>query len=90
MTPTELRLRLAAGYSPLPLHGKVPPLKEWSRRFDTSPAEIEMWGRMWSEAGNTGLLTRRVPTIDVDVANPEAAEACKALICERFDGRGSS
>ena len=34
-----------------------------------TPDQLEMWGRIWPDAINTGILTRGVPTLDVDILN---------------------
>jgi hypothetical protein len=73
-----------AGFAPLPLNGKRPTLKEWTANDD----EIRLWGRTYPEAENTGVLTRTAPAIDIDIMNPEAAEAVEELARERFEERG--
>ena len=80
---------LHAGINILPLYGKAPSmLKNWQQKFDTNDAEVVMWDKMWPDATNTGGLCRHMPTIDIDVLNPEAAEAVRDLIKERFEERG--
>jgi Bifunctional DNA primase/polymerase, N-terminal len=80
---------LHAGIHVLPLYGKAPSmLKNWQQKFDTDDAEVVMWDKMWPDAINTGALCRHMPTLDVDVLNPEAAEAVRDLIKERFEERG--
>ena len=37
---------------------------------------------------STGLITRLMPALDVDIYNPEAAKAVEELVRERFEGRG--
>jgi hypothetical protein len=67
MTPTETRLRLLkAGFSPLPLYGKEPPvygknnahkgLARWAELTTVTPEHIKMWERTWPDATNTGAL----------------------------------
>jgi hypothetical protein len=42
---TTLRLALhRSGYAPIPVHGKAPPLKDWSQKIDATPDEIALWG----------------------------------------------
>jgi hypothetical protein len=86
---TALRLQLwANGYAPLPIEGKRPPLKNWQKKIDANAAEIELWEKVYPYATNTGILTQLTPTIDIDITNPEAAEAVEALARERFEERG--
>ena len=62
-------------------------LKNWQQKFDTNDAEIVMWGQ--AVAGRDQY--RRAlspPHADdrIDVLIPEAAEAARDLIKERFRG----
>jgi hypothetical protein len=87
--PTELRLRLhRAGFDPLPLQGKHPAPKEWQKKADANDDEIKSWGRFYPYATNTGILNRRAPVIDVDILNPDAAEAVEDLARCHFEERG--
>lgn len=89
LTLTARRLRLLAnGYAPLPIEGKRPPLKNWQKRTAANAAEIELWEKVYPYATNTGILTQLTPTLDIDITNPEAAEAVEALARERFEERG--
>jgi len=89
LTPTALRLQLwANGYAPLPIEGKRPPLKDWQKKTTTNAQEIELWENTYPQATNTGILTQLTPTLDIDITNPEAAEAVEALARERFEERG--
>src|SRR5215472_5964583 len=45
-----------------------------------------MWDT-WAGASNTGILTARSPFLDIDITDPEAAEAVEQLVSERFDGQ---
>jgi hypothetical protein len=87
---TSLRLQLrAAGFAPLPLNGKAPSsVKAWQTKFDVTADEIRLWERLYPYDTNTGVLTRLTPVIDIDILNPEAAEAVEALARERFEERG--
>ena len=83
LTPTALRLKLLAnGYAPLPIEGKRPPLKGWQKKTETNAAEIELWEKVYPQATNTGILTQLTPTLDIDITNPEPAEAVEALARE--------
>jgi hypothetical protein len=85
---TELRHRLlAAGFNPLPLYGKRPAIEKWQCR-ETSTGDIYLWERIFPEATNTGILTGRVPALDIDICDPDAAQAVEDLARERFDERG--
>jgi Bifunctional DNA primase/polymerase, N-terminal len=92
-TATDFRLTTRSnGYPVIPLRGKNPGLaKKWKwQHTDVSPEQIEGWARDFGDATNTGILTKDCPTIDVDILHAEAAEACKALICEQFAGLAMS
>ena len=69
---------LKAGYLPLPVNGKKPPMKGWE---DIAATEriINKWETEFVDAVSTGILTRTVPTIDIDIMHPEAATAIEAL-----------
>ena len=85
----EVRLRLIEhGYTPVPLHGKVPPLQNWQRLENVSREQITMWAKTWSDARNTGALTRFMPTLDVDVLAPDAVRAVVEHVREKFEERG--
>jgi hypothetical protein len=85
----EVRRRLlAGGYSPLPLIGKQPVLKDWQKHDGVSDLEIDFWSKHYPAATNTGILTRLVPALDIDVLDPEAAAAVEALAKERFEEIG--
>src|SRR6516164_3647419 len=90
MSPyTARRLQLLANcYAPIPVDGKRPPLKDWQKKTDANAEEIELWERTYPYAENTGILTTTTPTLDIDIKNPEAAEAIEALARERFEERG--
>jgi hypothetical protein len=86
---TKLRLKLtAAGFCPLPLVGKRPVLEEWQKRIDASTGDIEIWSKLFPQALNTGALTRLMPALDIDIKNPEAADAVEQLVRERFEDGG--
>jgi len=88
--PTAIRLQLkAAGFSPLPLNGKAPSSVEgWQNKHGATAEEIRLWEKLYPYDHNTGLLTRLVPTIDIDIMHPEAAEAIEALAREHFEEHG--
>jgi hypothetical protein len=82
----EQRCRLrAAGFSPLPIEGKRPPMKEWEKKLDTNDEEIALWDQVWQYAHNTGFLTRFAPVLDVDILSQEGAKAVEALVRDRYE-----
>ena len=86
---TDVRLALVArGYTPVPLHGKIPSLKTWQALENVNREQIAMWAKSWPDARNTGVLTGDTPTLDLDILNEEAARAAEDLVRERFEERG--
>ena len=86
---TQRRQQLRANdYMPIPLFGKAPPLKEWQKLTVMSCDMIALWEKVWPDAINTGVLTRLMPALDIDVLNEEAARAIEELTRERFEERG--
>jgi hypothetical protein len=89
VAPTEYRMHLRrAGFDPLPVSGKQVFLEGWSTKTNASENDIRLWGKLWPDWTNTGVLTRLAPAIDLDITNPEAAEAVEELVRERFEERG--
>jgi hypothetical protein len=99
MNVTARRLQLIeAGYCPIPLFGKVPPtygknntrkgLTGWQNLTEVTPAQIDIWGKTWPDAGNTGILTRSMPTLDLDILNEEAVRAIEDHVREHYEERG--
>jgi hypothetical protein len=85
---TALRRRLRAkGFAPIPVSGKIPALEGWQLKHDTNDAEIGLCAKLYPYSQNTGMLTRLVPTLDIDILNPEAAAAVEGLARERLDER---
>jgi AAA domain-containing protein/bifunctional DNA primase/polymerase-like protein len=87
---TELRLQLrAAGFAPLPVNGKAPSsVNGWQTKLAVTTEEIKLWEKLYPYDTNTGALTKFVPAIDVDINNPDAAEAIEALAREHFEEHG--
>jgi hypothetical protein len=84
-----LRQRLhAAGFMPLPLNGKKCLIEDWSNHHDTNDGEIALWAKLFPQCDNTGILCRNTPTLDIDILDPEAAEAVEDFVRERFEDRG--
>jgi hypothetical protein len=89
MTPTDVRLQLHAnGYVPLPLIGKAPVLKNWQQKTETNAQEIALWGSIFPGATDTGTLTRRDPTLDLDILNEEAARAAEEIVRANHEEHG--
>src|SRR5262249_36742186 len=97
VTPRRLQL-IKAGYFPIPLFGKVPPtyrenntrqgLTGWQKLTEVTPAQIDIWGKTWPDAGNTGILTRSMPTLDLDILNEEAVRTIEDHVREHYEERG--
>jgi hypothetical protein len=94
-----LRHRLRnAGYSPIPLYGKEPPrygknnskkgLSQWEELHDVTAEQIDLWSKTWPDAVNTGVLTFRMPTLDIDVLNEEAVRAIEDHVREHYEESG--
>ena len=83
----RLQLR-AGGFSPLPLNGKRALMEGWARLGDATEHEIRRWTRTRPAETNTGVLTRTSPAFDIDILDPEAAEAVERLARERFEESG--
>jgi hypothetical protein len=79
---------LRAGFLPLPLHGKLPAFREWQKRTNTTPGDIEIWDDSYPLARNTGVLTALAPALDIDITNADAAQAIEDMVRERFEERG--
>jgi len=89
MTPTDVRLQLHAnGYAPLPLRGKVPVLKNWQQKTETNAQEITLWPSILPDATDTGNLTGKTPTLDIDILNEEAARAAEEIVCANHEEHG--
>ena len=78
----------SAGYTPVPNHGKIPPLKDWQNLQGVTHEQLRMWGLSWPDAINTGVLTRTVPTFDVDILNEDAARAVEDMVREHYEETG--
>jgi hypothetical protein len=71
---TLCRKRLvAAGYLPLPVNGKVPPIPGW-QEIEATMAMIDGWEISCAHATNTGILTRTTAAIDIDVLDRPVAD----------------
>ncbi len=82
---TACRKRLlSAGYSPIPVNGKVPPSAGW-QDIEATKALIDGWADKYADATNTGILTRTIPAVDIDVLDDRVADELQA-IAERMIG----
>ena len=85
---TAYRKRLlAAGYLPLPVNGKAPPIKGWPD-IEATDVLIDRWANEYADATNTGIITHRTPAIDVDVLHPGVADELQEL-AERMIGKSA-
>jgi hypothetical protein len=87
---SELRKQLrGGGYLPIPIIGKKPAMTQWQIKVATNDAEIELWSRVYPHAESTGLLTQKMPVLDIDITVPDAAAAVELLARGRFEEHGS-
>jgi hypothetical protein len=68
---------------------KNPVMDGWQKKIGVTDDEIRLWDNLYQYASSTGILTRNVPTIDIDILNPEASEAVETLVREWFEERGN-
>ena len=78
---------LAAGYRPLPVNGKAPPIKGWPD-IEATDVLIDRWANEYADATNTGIITHRTPAIDIDVLDPGVADELQEL-AERMIGKSA-
>jgi hypothetical protein len=85
--PAEIRCKLlAAGFSPLSLIGKRPPLKERQKRTNATTDEIDWWERTYPAAANTGILTKRGRPLTMPASPTRTGELLTANIVGDDDG----
>jgi hypothetical protein len=87
-----------AGYSPIPLYGKEPPiygknnarkgLQRWQELGDVTTEQIDLWTKIWPDAINTGALCRHMPTLDIDILNEDAVRAIEDHVREHYEESG--
>src|SRR5262249_6703045 len=65
------------------LNGKRPLSADWQTKLDVSEDDIR---RM--PGANTGVLTRSVPTLDIDITHQEAADYVEDLVALRYKEHG--
>jgi hypothetical protein len=69
----------AAGFSPIPDDGKECHLIGWPTKTNVSDAEIIGWQSI-PASRNTGLIAKTTPALDIDILNPDAADAVEELV----------
>ena len=47
-----------------------------------------MWAKTWPDAVNTGVLTKHMPKLDLDILSEDAVRAIGDLVHERYDESG--
>jgi hypothetical protein len=82
ITQQRLRLRVA-DFDPLPDDGKECHLIGWTTKTNVSDTDIGGWQSL-AASRNTGILCTTTPALDVDILNPDAADAVEALVREHF------
>ena len=75
------------GFAIIPVIGKNPAIEEW-QNISANTDTINLWPGLYPSHKNTGILTKYTPAIDVDLLNPEAAEAIETLLRSLFEERG--
>src|SRR6478672_2913758 len=87
----EVRFAMVTnGYTSIvPVIGKKPVLDQWQKTENVSRKMLEDWSRNCPGANNTGILTRLMPTLDLDLLREPAVVAAENLVRDRFDGLGS-
>jgi hypothetical protein len=88
----------AAGFCPIPLYGKEPPiygknnkrkgLKRWQELGDVTPEQIDLWSTTWPDAINTGALCRTMPTLDLDILSEDAVRTIEDHVREHYEENG--
>jgi hypothetical protein len=82
---TQHRLALrTADFDPVPLHGKECHLLGWPTKSNASDTEITSWQSL-AASRNTGILCKFTPALDIDITNPDAADAVEALMRATLD-----
>src|SRR3954454_12851301 len=85
-TTQRKRLR-QAGYLPLPTEGKKPPIAGW-QNIVADEGDIDGWFHQYPMALNTGILTRTTPAVDIDVYDPDVAQAIEMALWDMMGTRG--
>ena len=75
---------LGAGYDPIPVNGKEPNLVRWQMLTGSTPGDIIRWTSERRDETNTGVLTKKTPTFDIDIPEQAAADAIERLVRDRY------
>jgi hypothetical protein len=84
---TQRKRLLQAGYLPIPTEGKKPPIAGW-QNIVALEGDIDGWFHQYPAAFNTGILTRTTPAVDIDVYDPDVAQAIEGMLWEMMGTRG--
>src|SRR5262245_60240757 len=88
MTSSDVRLRLhAAGFDPTACRGKEALMTGWNKHYTAE--EVAQWANQHPNWPNTGIRCANAPAFDIDIKNPEAAEAAEELIRSLYADRGT-
>src|SRR5215831_17959678 len=88
MTSSDVRLRLhAAGFDPTVCRGKEALMIGWNKKY--SAEQVAAWANQYPAWTNTGVRTSNAPAFDIDIRNPEAAEAAEELVRNLYADRGT-
>jgi hypothetical protein len=89
LEPEAVRLRLRElGHSPIPVNGKRPLISGWQKLGGISAEELWRLTAEKPDHTNTGALTALMPVLDLDIKDPEAADAAEQLVRDRFSDTG--
>ena len=67
---------LAAGYLPIPVNGKAPPIPGW-QDIQATDVLIDSWADKYADATNTGILTRTVAALTLMFWIPQPPTDCR-------------
>jgi hypothetical protein len=74
----------------IPCVGKHPVNRDWQLHHNSNPQEVWLWTtNSYRSATNTGLLTRLMPTLDVDIIDPDAVNAIRSFLADQFAYRAA-
>jgi hypothetical protein len=59
----------------------------WNKKYTAE--EVAQWANQYPNWTNTGIRCSNAPAFDIDIKNPEAAEASEELIRSLYDDRGT-
>ena len=79
---------LGAGFDPIPVNGKEPKLAGWQTLTDSTREDVIRWTSQRRHETNTGVVTKRTPTFDIDIPELAAADAIERLVRDRYTDCG--